>query len=140
MERNYPVEEESSVELRRQQFLRSRCERGQNQGGENSTTSDGKKRNVSTSGFNPRAATEKLRNAVTVDRCVKELITTTVLNKLLTVADLIEIDGGRTWNKGGLYNELFCLSFIIYSCCVYYDQWPSISGVPSLKNMWSSEF
>jgi hypothetical protein len=104
MERNYPVEEEPSVESRRQQFLLSRCERGQSQGDVNSTT--GEKQTVSqkgcTSSFNPRAATEKLRNAVAIDRSIKELITTTVLNKLLTVSDLIEVDDRRTWNKGGL--------------------------------------
>jgi hypothetical protein len=104
MERNYPMEDESSVELRRLQFLRSRCERRQNQYVDSSATDEKQAQSQSdwTANFSPRPATEKLKNAVTVDRSVKELITTTVLNKLLTAVDLIEIDCGRTWNKGGL--------------------------------------
>jgi len=103
MDRTYPVEEEPTVEARRLQLLHERCGAAKKSVCNEGVIATGEQTvNSWSTEFKPRPAVEKQKNAVTVDRSVKQLITTTVLNKLLTVAiDLIEIPSGQTWNKGG---------------------------------------
>ena len=134
--RSYAAEDEEDVDRRRREYIEERCRNVRpisNKSDGEGTSLDGmppekcakleekhmtvdsveaNKAGAWASGFRARSAIERTRNAMSVDQSVKDIIVSSVFNRLLLTENQIDLGGNRLWNQGGINIVSYCRDFI----------------------------
>jgi len=111
IDRTYAPENEAVIEVERQKFLQQRCSIGAAESETSTSCRDCLSVSETPVQFVPRPASERPRNAVTVDDSSKQLIRTTVMMEILSHATNLVTLNNRTWNRGGRFVAHFCFIF-----------------------------